>query len=141
MIAFLEKGVKLATMAQDIYLQGLSYSYLAEAYYSIEDLKNSIYHGCLGSYLLKQINSLEWRKSAGLITIIKGQLGDVAFERLLAEMRSHSASLRLIANYCCDWSRWLRLSSTTFNGIFRVNSFMYSYQKLTVTFSGVKPTL
>ncbi len=87
-IAFLEKGVKLATMAQDVYVQGLSYSYLAEAYYSIEDLKNSIYHGCLGSYLLKQINSLEWRKSAGLITIIKGQLGDLAFEQLLAEMRS-----------------------------------------------------
>ena len=87
-ISFLEKGVKLATMAQDVYLQGLSYSYLAEAYYSIEDLKNSIYHGCLGSYLLKQINSLEWRKSAGLITIIKGQLGNVAFEQLLAEMRS-----------------------------------------------------
>ncbi len=87
-IAFLEKGVKLATMAQDVYLQGLSYSYLAEAYYSIEDLKNSIYHGCLGSYLLKQINSLEWRKSAGLITIIKGQLGDTSFDQLLSEMRS-----------------------------------------------------
>ena len=87
-IAFLEKGVKLATMAQDVYLQGLSYSYLAEAYYSIEDLKNSIYHGCLGSYLLKQINSLEWRKSAGLITIIKGQLGDSSFDQLLSEMRS-----------------------------------------------------
>ena len=87
-IAFLEKGVKLATMAQDVYLQGLSYSYLAEAYYSIEDLKHSIYHGCLGSYLLKQINSLEWRKSAGLITIIKGQLGDAAFDRLLKEVRS-----------------------------------------------------
>ncbi|MGK7896291.1 MAG: hypothetical protein AB4372_22430 [Xenococcus sp. (in: cyanobacteria)] len=41
-IAFLEKGVKLATMAQDVYLQGLSYSYLAEAYYSIEDFNNSI---------------------------------------------------------------------------------------------------
>lgn len=87
-IAFLEKGVKLATMAQDVYLQGLSYSYLAEAYYSIEDLKSSIYHGCLGSYLLKQINSLEWRKSAGLITIIKGQLGELSFEQLLKEMRS-----------------------------------------------------
>ena len=87
-IAFLAKGVKLATMAQDVYLQGLSYSYLAEAYYSIEDLKNSVYHGCLGSYLLKQINSLEWRKSAGLITIIKGQLGNVAFDQLLSEMRS-----------------------------------------------------
>ena len=92
-IAFLEKGVKLATMAQDVYLQGLSYSYLAEAYYSIEDLKLSIYHGCLGSYLLKQIHSLEWRKSAGLVTIIKGQLGDVAFEQLLKEMRSQIIAL------------------------------------------------
>ncbi|MDJ0903315.1 MAG: hypothetical protein QNJ55_31405 [Xenococcus sp. MO_188.B8] len=75
-------------MAQDVYLQGLSYSYLAEAYYSIEDLKNSFYHGCLDSYLIKQINSLEWRKSAGLITIIKSQLGNVAFDQLLSEMRS-----------------------------------------------------
>ena len=87
-IASLEKGVKLATMAQDVYLQGLSYNYLAEAYYSIEDLTNSVYHGCLGSYLLKQINSLEWRKSAGLITIIKGQLGDLAFDQLLTDTRS-----------------------------------------------------
>ena len=98
-IAFLEKGVKLATMAQDVYLQGLSYSYLAEAYYSIEDLKNSIYHGCLGSYLLKQINSLEWRKSAGLITIIKGQLGEVAFDQLLAEMRSQIISVIGVDGY------------------------------------------
>ncbi|ELS00840.1 hypothetical protein Xen7305DRAFT_00005410 [Xenococcus sp. PCC 7305] len=98
-IAFLEKGVKLATMAQDVYLQGLSYSYLAEAYYSIEDLKHSIYHGCLGSYLLKQINSLEWRKSAGLITILKGQLGDAAFNQLLAELRSQIITLIGVDGY------------------------------------------
>ncbi len=98
-IAFLEKGVKLATMAQDVYLQGLSYSYLAEAYYSIEDLKNSIYHGCLGSYLLKQINSLEWRKSAGLITIIKGQLGDTSFDQLLSEMRSQIIAIIGVDGY------------------------------------------
>ncbi len=98
-IAFLEKGVKLATMAQDVYLQGLSYSYLAEAYYSIEDLKHSIYHGCLGSYLLKQINSLEWRKSAGLITIIKGQLGDTSFDQLLSEMRSQIIAIIGVDGY------------------------------------------
>lgn len=87
-IAALEKGAKLAQIAQNVYLQGLSYIYLAEAYYSIEDRSQTVYYGCLGMYLLHQINSLEWRKSAGLITIIKGQLGDKAFSQLLWQHRA-----------------------------------------------------
>ena len=87
-IAALEKGARLAQIAQNIYLQGLSYAYLAEAYYSIEDRSKSISYGCLGMYLLHQINSLEWRKSAGLITIIKGQIGETAFSQLLSQYRT-----------------------------------------------------
>ena len=87
-IAYLEKGAQLAQMAQDIYLQGLSYTYLAEAYYSIENRGQTIYYGCLAMYLLNQINSTEWRKSAGLITIIRGQLGEAAFNSTLSQYRS-----------------------------------------------------
>ncbi len=87
-IAALEKGAKLAQIAQNIYLQGLSYIYLAEAYYSIEDRSKTVYYGCLGMYLLHQINSLEWRKSAGLMTIISGQIGETAFSKLLSQYRS-----------------------------------------------------
>ena len=86
-IAFLEKGAKLAQMAQDVYLQGLSYTYLAEAYYSLENREQTIYYGSLGMYLLNQINSTEWRKSAGLLSITKGQLGEAGFNSSLAQFR------------------------------------------------------
>ena len=98
-IAFLEKGAKLAQIAQDVYLQALSYTYLAEAYYSIEQRGQTVYYGCLAMYLLNQINSLEWRKSAGLMTIIKGQLGIAAFNNFLAQYRSEIIALIGVDGY------------------------------------------
>ena len=98
-IAYLEKGAKLAQMAQDVYLQGLSYTYLAEAYYSLEEKEQTIKYGCLAMYLLHQINSPEWRKSAGLITIIKGQLGDNSFGSSLAKARSEIIALIGVDGY------------------------------------------
>jgi tetratricopeptide (TPR) repeat protein len=98
-IAYLEKGAKLANIAQDIYLQGLSYTYLAEAYYSIDERNQTICYGCLAMYLLNQINSLEWRKSAGLITIIKGQLGETIFHQILAQSRSEIITLIGVDGY------------------------------------------
>lgn len=98
-IAYLEKGAKLANLAQDVYLQGLSYTYLAEAYYSIGNHSQSIYYGCLAMYLLKQIDSLEWRKSAGLITILKGQLGEANFNSFLTQSRSAIMSLIGVDGY------------------------------------------
>ena len=74
-------------MAQDIYLQGLSYSYLAEAYYSLDNKEQTIYFGSLGMYLLHQINSAEWRKSAGLLVVTRGQIGETAYEATLARFR------------------------------------------------------
>ena len=98
-IAFLEKGAKLAQMAQDVYLQGLSYTYLAEAYYSLDNKQQTIYYGCLGMYLLNQINSSEWRKSAGLMTIIKGQLGEDAFNSILSQYRAEIIALIGVDGY------------------------------------------
>ncbi len=98
-IAALEKGAKLAQIAQNIYLQGLSYIYLAEAYYSIEDLDKTVFYGCVGMYLLHQINSLEWRKSAGLMTIIKGQKGEDIFSGLLSQHRSEIIALVGVDGY------------------------------------------
>ena len=98
-IAFLEKGAKLAQMAQDVYLQGLSYTYLAEAYYSIENRQEAVYYGCLAMYLLNQINSSEWRKSAGLVTITKGQLGADAFNNILSQYRSEIIALIGVDGY------------------------------------------
>lgn len=98
-IASLTKGAELAQYSRDVYLQGLSFSYLAEAYYSIEDQGAAITYASLGMYLLNQINSLEWRQVAGLLSILQGQIGESEFNRLLGNARSQIISFIGVDGY------------------------------------------
>jgi tetratricopeptide (TPR) repeat protein len=86
-ISALTKGAELARYSSNIYLHGLSLAYLAQAYYSIQEFSTAITTGCLGIYLLKQIDSLEWRQPAGLMMILRGQIGATAFAKILADNR------------------------------------------------------
>ncbi|HEY9772024.1 MAG TPA: tetratricopeptide repeat protein [Coleofasciculaceae cyanobacterium] len=97
-IASLTKGAELAQYSRDVYLQGLSFSYLAEAYYSIDDRAAAITYGSLGMYLLNQINSLEWRQVAGLLSIIQGQIG-AEFNNILGQQRSQIIGLIGVDGY------------------------------------------
>ncbi len=97
-IASLTKGAELAQYSRDVYLQGLSFSYLAEAYYSIEDQSAAITYGSLGMYLLNQINSVEWRQVAGLLSIIQGQIG-AEFNNILGQQRSQIIGLIGVDGY------------------------------------------
>jgi tetratricopeptide (TPR) repeat protein len=87
-IAYLEQGWQAAQFSGDLYLQGLNLAYLAEASYSLQSLDKAIYTGSLGAYLLEQIGSNDWRKPAGLLTILQGQLGVETFQTLLGEQRA-----------------------------------------------------
>ena len=98
-IAALAKGAELAQYSRDVYLQGLSFSYLAEAHYSIEDRTSAITYGSLGMYLLNQINSIEWRQVAGLLSILQGQVGQEEFNRILKQGRSQIISLIGVDGY------------------------------------------
>ena len=98
-IASLTKGATLAQYSRDVYLQGLSFSYLAEAHYSIEDRSAAITYGSLGMYLLNQINSVEWRQVAGLLSILLGQMGQDEFNRILGQQRSQIISLIGVDGY------------------------------------------
>ena len=98
-ISALTKGAELAQYSRDVYLQGLSLAYLAEAYYSIEDRTSAIAYGGLGMYLLNQINSIEWRQVAGLLSILQGQLGENEFKAVLAQGRSQIISLIGVDGY------------------------------------------
>ena len=98
-IASLTKGAELAQYSRDVYLQGLCFSYLAEAYYSIEDRAAAITYGSLGMYLLHQINSVEWRQVAGLLSILQGQIGQEEFNRILGQKRSQIISLIGVDGY------------------------------------------
>ncbi len=85
-IKSLNKGLEAAQFSGDLYLQGINFAYLAEAYYGISVLEKAICNGCLGMYLLEQIGASEWRQSAGLLTVLKGQQGE-KFEMILQQVR------------------------------------------------------
>jgi tetratricopeptide (TPR) repeat protein len=87
-IAYLEQGWQAAQFSGDLYLQGLNLAYLSEAFYSLQNLAQAIYTGSLGAYLLEQIGSNDWRKPAGLLTILQGQMGVEAFQALLEQQRA-----------------------------------------------------
>ncbi|WP_293128387.1 tetratricopeptide repeat protein [Microcoleus sp. bin38.metabat.b11b12b14.051] len=88
-IEYLIKGWQAAQFSGDLYLQGLNLAYLAQAYYSLNELEQAIFAGCLGMYTLEQIGAMEWRKSAGLLTILRGQMGADAFKESLTKSRSN----------------------------------------------------
>lgn len=86
-INYLESGFEAAQRSGDLYLQGLNLTYLAEANYSLQQIEKAIYIGCLGMYLLEQIDSPQWRQTAGLVTILRGQVGNEGFRNILQKYR------------------------------------------------------
>ncbi len=98
-ITALEKGIKMALISGNTYLQGLNFTYLAEAYYTLENLPQTVYSGCLGMYLLHQINSSEYRQAAGLLTVIKGKVIDKEFQTLLEQNRPNIIKLIGVDGY------------------------------------------
>jgi tetratricopeptide (TPR) repeat protein len=98
-IAYLESGIQAAQFSGDVYLQGINLTYLAEAYYRLDNPEQAIYTGCLSMYLLEQIASVSWRQPAGLLTIIKGQIGDADFQTLLGQKRSQITAVIGVDGY------------------------------------------
>ena len=86
-INYLENAFKSAQVSGDLYLQGRNLAYLAEANYLMANYEKAVYTGSLGMYLLDQIASDEWRQPAGLLTIIRGQIGTDKFQLLLQQNR------------------------------------------------------
>ena len=87
-ITYLESGWQAAQISGDLYLQGLNLTYLAEAYYSLQQIEKAIYFGSIGMYLLERISSPQWRQTAGLLTILRGQIGVESFQNILKKYRS-----------------------------------------------------
>ena len=98
-INYLESGWQAAQISGDLYLQGLNLSYLAEASYSLQQTEKAIYIGSIGMYLLEQISSPQWRQTAGLVTILKGQMGDEAFQTILKKYRSQIIAIIGVDGY------------------------------------------
>ncbi|MEM1171835.1 MAG: tetratricopeptide repeat protein [Cyanobacteria bacterium P01_H01_bin.35] len=86
-LLYLSGGWQAAQYSGDLYLQGLNLAYLAQAYYNLQNFEKAVFAGCLGMYLLEQIGANEWRQTAGLMVVLKGQLGE-DFNEILNRKRS-----------------------------------------------------
>ncbi len=98
-IEYLTKGWQDAQIYGDLYLQGLNMAYLAEAYYRHNNEEKAIYTGCLGMYILEQINAVEWRQTAGLLSIIQGKVTRENFKEILNKYRANIISIIGVDGY------------------------------------------
>jgi len=87
-IVTLKQGLQIAQAIGDLFLQGMNCAYLAEAYYGTGDIETAIFIGCLGMYLLHQIQSERWRQPAGILIILAAQVGQDQFRGVLEKYRS-----------------------------------------------------
>jgi tetratricopeptide (TPR) repeat protein len=98
-IDYLEQGIAVAQLSGDLYLQGMNLAYLAESQYRLGAVEPALYSGCLAMYLLEQIAAAHWRQPAGLLTILRGQLGEPAFQALLAQKRAQIVAVIGVEGY------------------------------------------
>jgi tetratricopeptide (TPR) repeat protein len=86
-IACLQHGLQIAQFIGDLALQGMNLTYLAEAFRGLNNSEMAVFSGCLGMYLLHQIQSSQWRQAAGILSILLGQLGAENFQAILMQYR------------------------------------------------------
>ncbi|WP_375338626.1 tetratricopeptide repeat protein [[Phormidium] sp. ETS-05] len=86
-ITYLNKGVEAAGFTGDLYLLGINYAYLAQAYYRAAAFEKTVLPGCLGMYLLAQIGSEEWRQPADLLVTLQGQMTADVLANILEQKR------------------------------------------------------
>lgn len=86
-IVTLKQGLQIAQAIGDLFLQGMNCAYLAEASYGLNEFETAIFVGCLGMYLLHQIQSEQWRQPAGILSILATQLGPDKFQAVLEKYR------------------------------------------------------
>ncbi|MBP0021088.1 MAG: tetratricopeptide repeat protein [Cyanobacteria bacterium SBLK] len=86
--SYLEKSLTISIQLGNLELEGVSHATLGEVNYQLGQLPSAVFHACLGLYLLEQKNATGQRQIANLVTILKGKLGEEAFEQALQQQRS-----------------------------------------------------
>jgi tetratricopeptide (TPR) repeat protein len=86
-VASLNRGLQVAQAIGDQFLVASNLAHLAAAHQGEGNLEQAVLTGCLGMYLLYQIDSPEWRQPAAVLSIVSGQLGSETFQTMVAEHR------------------------------------------------------
>jgi hypothetical protein len=61
---------------------------MAEVEYQLNQFPASIFHACVGVYLLEQKHAIEERQAANLLAVLRGRIGDEAFQTALQQQRA-----------------------------------------------------
>lgn len=85
---YLEGSIPTAQFSGDLHLQGVNLAYLADAYQQLGETAKAIAAGSVSLVLLYQLGSTAWRRAAGLLTILRGQMGAADFTTQLTAQRS-----------------------------------------------------
>jgi tetratricopeptide (TPR) repeat protein len=75
-VNYLEQSLTLARAEGDLWWQGSSYAYLAEALYSLDQPEEALIQAATAMILLERLGSTDWRQPAGLLSILQGKLGE-----------------------------------------------------------------
>jgi tetratricopeptide (TPR) repeat protein len=75
-VNYLEQSLTLARAEGDLWWQGSSHAYLAEALYSLDQPEEALIQAATAMILLERLGSTDWRQPAGLLSILQGKLGE-----------------------------------------------------------------
>jgi tetratricopeptide (TPR) repeat protein len=85
-LPWIQSALHIAIECDDAYLKAHSFSLLAEACYQLNHASDAIYAAAIAMSLFHRLQARDWRQSAGLLRILRGQLGP-SFATLLHQER------------------------------------------------------
>ncbi len=85
-LTYLTTGSEAAAESGDRYLHSICLMNFGEAFYQLRDFDKAIFATAYAMYRLEQMGSEDWRSCAGLLVVMRGQLGD-RFDPLLQQNR------------------------------------------------------
>lgn len=85
-LTYLTVGSEAAAESGDRYLHSICLMNFGEAFYQLQDFDKAIFATAYAMYRLEQMGSEDWRSCAGLLVVLRGQLGD-RFAPVLQQQR------------------------------------------------------
>ncbi|MEB3230737.1 MAG: tetratricopeptide repeat protein [Leptolyngbyaceae bacterium] len=86
--ASLETALPMIQQLGDGDLRAISYHFLGEIYYQLQQMEAAVITTCLAMYWLYERGNVAWQQAAALTTILQGQLGAEQWTKILQTHRS-----------------------------------------------------
>lgn len=84
----LQQGLRVMHSLGNLFLLGQTYSYLAEALRATDQRDKAVATGAIAMVLLEPLHAPDWKRAAGLLGVLRGELGEDAFWQALQTQRA-----------------------------------------------------